>query len=361
MSPYWLSVLSIMAVVIQMLAEKWNPPAEVKASLEGQVVLITGANTGLGLEAAKKVAALSPDTLIITTRSQAKGEATKSRIQQWLATTERNLSTKILPLVLDMSSSSGVKAFAEQLNSNTKTLDAAILNAGVNHSRHQTSTEGFEETLQVNTVSTVFLATLLLPLLASTAESRKIPTHLTFISSRTATYDMVFPKSRSLLSSTAPIKTLSQPEQFLPGMMGGQAQYGRSKLMLEYAIRRMVHLPVVGDTHGAPLIIVNSVCPGVTKTDLGRNNDSWLAKILSKILFTFFAKSAEAGANSYLQALTQDANTMGQLLANGKAVEEWDALKTDEGRKFGDNVWRELQVAMRAWDNGVATTLQETI
>ncbi|KAK5091899.1 hypothetical protein LTR70_002996 [Exophiala xenobiotica] len=345
--------------LLRILAEKWRPPTEVGESFEGQVILVTGANTGLGLEAAKKVAALGPDKLIVTTRSQAKGESTKLQIEQWVTTAKCTQRTEIIPLVLDMGSSAGVKAFAEQLDTTTKKLDAAVLNAGMNQPQYRTSGEGFEETLQVNTVSTIFLATLLLPLLASTAASSNRQTRLTFVSSRNSTLGSSFPTARpSVLSSTTPLKTMSQPEHFPSGVAGGQIQYGRSKLMLEYAVRRMAQLPAVRDAQKSPLVIINSVCPGMTQTDLARNYEHWFARALAKILFTVLAQTAEAASNSYLQALTSGDECMGRLWSAGHFVEEWDALKSDEGRKLGNRVWEEMKVLMQGWDSSVAGVLE---
>lgn len=45
-----------------------------KADLTGQVVLVTGANTGLGYEAAKHFALMSPAKLILGCRSKERGE-----------------------------------------------------------------------------------------------------------------------------------------------------------------------------------------------------------------------------------------------------------------------------------------------
>ena len=45
------------------------------ADLSGKSVIVTGANTGLGLEAAKHFARMGPERLILACRSEAKGKA----------------------------------------------------------------------------------------------------------------------------------------------------------------------------------------------------------------------------------------------------------------------------------------------
>lgn len=46
----------------------------VTEDLSGRLVLITGANVGLGFEAAKHFASMNPERLIIACRSEAKGK-----------------------------------------------------------------------------------------------------------------------------------------------------------------------------------------------------------------------------------------------------------------------------------------------
>jgi retinol dehydrogenase 12 len=51
-------------------------PPVVTADLTGKTVVVTGANIGLGFEAAKHLARMGPKKLIIAVRSQEKGEDT---------------------------------------------------------------------------------------------------------------------------------------------------------------------------------------------------------------------------------------------------------------------------------------------
>ncbi|KAK3943683.1 hypothetical protein QBC46DRAFT_28136 [Diplogelasinospora grovesii] len=59
-----------------------HPPADPTVSFAGKTVLVTGANTGLGFEAAVKYAALGASKLILGVRSADKGEAARQRIVQ---------------------------------------------------------------------------------------------------------------------------------------------------------------------------------------------------------------------------------------------------------------------------------------
>lgn len=60
---------------LQFLRDQWARPVPlVTEDLTGKVVLITGANIGLGFEAAKHFASMNPERLIIACRSEAKGK-----------------------------------------------------------------------------------------------------------------------------------------------------------------------------------------------------------------------------------------------------------------------------------------------
>lgn len=328
--------------LLQILKEKWSPPKARTESFTGQTVLVTGTNTGLGLEAAKKIVALNATTLIFTTRSHSKADATKKVIEASRSTTSR-FHTRLVPLILDMSTAESVRDFVNQLKETTTELDAAILNAGLSVPDYRTTADGFEETIAVNTVNTILLADLLLPLLTTTARSKHVQTHMTVVSSRAAITPMSMPAVH-IIASAAPVQLSSEAANFPPGIMGGFVQYGRSKLYLEYALRRLVKSSSLYEKDGKPLVILNSVEPGMTKSDFGRNYDGWIPKLIQAIMFAIFAKSAAAGANAYLTALSQKEESMGQLWVNDQIEPEWTSLTSEDGKRLGENIWKELQI-----------------
>ena len=75
---------------------KWYPPAPPTVSFHGKTILVTGANTGLGFEAAKHFLAFDTAHLILAVRSLEKGYAAKERLQE--AFPDRKDVIDVLPL-----------------------------------------------------------------------------------------------------------------------------------------------------------------------------------------------------------------------------------------------------------------------
>ena len=340
-----------------MLDQKWNPPQPAKGLFTGRTIVLTGANTGLGLEAAKKLLGLHVGTLIITARTESKGQAAKEQIEQWLKTQLRDgdaPTTEIVPMVLSMNSFAEVQQFANKLKAQYPGgIDGAILNAGMLMAEYVKSDDGWEDTLQVNTLSSLLLGLLILPLLITTANSGKksdYKPHLTYVSSGTA-WTVQPEQMKSFTASETPLKDLSDEKSFPPGLTGGASQYARSKLTLEYAVRHVAASAATKNPDGTPKVIINTVCPGMCKSDLGRHigKGNIFIKLLSWVLFAIVARTAEDGANTYITGLEAADETHGEMWKNDRVFEVGPMLSTSEGKDLGEKMWGEIvQVMLQA-------------
>ena len=329
-----------MSGLIALLKSKWTKLHEEKASFEGKIVLVTGATGGLGLEAAKKIAVLRPSKLIITARTEKKGQIAKKEIEAYVQQQSRvngKPDTSIDVQELDMSDFEGVKSFVRRITAAESHLNAAILNAGVTQKGWQKSPNGFEQTIQVNTLSTVLLGQSLLPLLE--AGSSSTASHLTFVSSGTAT--RVSPETvRKHYGQQNVLSSISTEEAFL----GGMTLYALSKLLLEYSMRHLAE-----SASGPNKVIVNSCCPGMVKTDLGRQyyENNALLGFLVWLMLTLVGRPVETGARTYVTALTRPKDSQGKLWKNDEYFNGGEMIESEEGKKFGDQMWKEISQVVK--------------
>lgn len=145
-------------------------------AFKGQTILVTGATGGLGLAAAVHFVNLGASTVIITGRTAAKCQAAKTEIERQTGTSDKSV---VNLMVLDMSTFADVKKFADHVKE-ISTIDYVLLNAGMLPTSFRLGKEGFEESIEVNTLCTTLLALLLLPWIK---EAGKGNAHLGFVTS----------------------------------------------------------------------------------------------------------------------------------------------------------------------------------
>jgi retinol dehydrogenase 12 len=129
-------------------------PPIAPVDLSGQTMAVTGANTGLGLEAVKHFARMGPEHLVIVCRSRPKGEqaVAGSRSHDLVSETrthacaEVKAATGVTPelLLMDMSDFSAVSAFATAFQEKYDRLDILVCNAGVALPKYEATRDGWE-------------------------------------------------------------------------------------------------------------------------------------------------------------------------------------------------------------------------
>lgn len=132
----------------------------------GRIALITGANSGLGLETARALAARGA-TVILACRSEERAETAR----QELAAQARG-DLDILPL--DLADLRSVANAAATVARRCDHLDLLINNAGVMALPRQLSPDGYERQFATNHLGHFALTCALLPLLNATAGSRVV-------------------------------------------------------------------------------------------------------------------------------------------------------------------------------------------
>ena len=283
-----------MAALIRLIRTQLNPPTEPTVSFAGKTIVLTGATAGLGFEAAIKLLNLGVESLIIGSRSLQRGEATKTELEK-----RTNRKGVVQIWELEMNNFQSVKEFAKRVDG-LKQLDVALLNAGLWNREFNTSPEGWEETLQVNTLSTSLLALLLLPKLRA-CSSEETPTHLTVVSSQ----QFVRVQAKTLETDGSLLEHLNDAQRF-----SGPKQYGASKLLLEYVLKTAAGS--LRNDNGTVPVIVNTVSPGLCVSSLGRQYTRFYHRVAVWIMYKLFARTAEQGSRSLVSASYQGIESHGK-------------------------------------------------
>ncbi len=127
--------------------------ADLRVSMQGKVVLVTGANSGLGFSTARALAALGA-TVQLLCRDEARGQAALERIKTELPSADVHLSR------LDVSRLADVRRFIETFRG---PVDVLVNNAGVLPDTLTKTDEGHEVTFATNVLGPYALTEGLLP------------------------------------------------------------------------------------------------------------------------------------------------------------------------------------------------------
>jgi NAD(P)-dependent dehydrogenase (short-subunit alcohol dehydrogenase family) len=324
---------------------------------DGLTILVTGASGGLGLAAAKKLASQGASKLIVTARNEAKAQTLEKDLKAHFINGNIQLVPTVIALPLEMNDPRSINAFTRTLKTHTKHLDHAILNAGLIQATHAFAPTKFEMTIQINTISTSLLAFQLLPFLLSSPQVNNpdpaLRPHLTFVSSAMAWTANLNASPALSPKSSAPLTDLSQPDAFPPGATaGGPTQYGRSKLLLEHVIRRLVFLPSVTHSDGTAKVLLTSVCPHWVATELGREYEKgWLmAAVVALTKMT--SRTPDTACNIYISSLGKGEEVRGEMWKDDQVVgdDRLHNVKSPEGLEVGQRVWRQMKELCLNWD-----------
>lgn len=136
-------------------------------SMQGKVVVITGANTGIGFETAVGVAAQGATT-VLACRNQAKAQTAAREVVQ------RTWNDDVHTVSLDLADLASVRKAADEVLTRWDRLDVLVNNAGGTWSARQETAQGIEYTLGVNHVGHFALTLRLLDRLRAGEPSRVV-------------------------------------------------------------------------------------------------------------------------------------------------------------------------------------------
>ncbi|KDN20421.1 SDR family NAD(P)-dependent oxidoreductase [Amycolatopsis rifamycinica] len=240
---------------------------------DGRVAVITGANTGLGFETARRLAERGA-TVVLAVRDTGKGRLAAARIDGDVSVRE-----------LDLTSLESIRAAAAALRAAHPRIDLLINNAGVMYTPKQTTRDGFELQFGTNHLGHFALTGLLLDRLLPVPGSRVVTVSSTGHRINAAIHfdDLQWERSYSRI-----------------------AAYGQSKLanlMFTYELQRRLA------AHGTTVAV--AAHPGISDTELARNSPAVVRRLLTW-LAPVLTQPATAGALPTLRAATDPSVLGGQ-------------------------------------------------
>ncbi|KAK8086447.1 hypothetical protein PG994_001421 [Apiospora phragmitis] len=288
--------------------------------LQDHVAIITGANVGLGLDAARQLLARGLSHLVMGVRSQAKGDAAAATLRQGFP------SATVSIWIVDMESYSSVQAFAQRCDMELPRIDYVILNVGLIQTEFTTNeATGREVTLLVNFLSTVLLTVLLVPVLKGKKKTSGKPPVLSVVST-----DLVW-------SAEVPLHQPVLPPFQDPKAIGNMGKYARSKILLTLFVARLAAEYVSPDD-----VVVNLSNPGATKGTAFFRGGGVVVKAIMGVMQALIARTLEAGASNYIDAvLSYGAESHGGFVSDWAVKALPEIWYKPEGRELTDRIWEE--------------------
>lgn len=224
---------------------------------QNRIILVTGANSGIGREIAAALADRGA-LVVMACRSLQRGEKARAEL---LA---ENPARRLALLLLDLADLGSVRRFAADFAREYGRLDVLVNNAGVLARRRTLTKDGFELSFGVNYLGPFALTLLLLPLLERAPQGRVVMT--SSVAHKWSGID------RNDLNSE------KHYNRFLA--------YGRSKLCVLLFARELARRLAASGSR----VTVNAAHPGIVASNIvvSRENGSllWLAKLSRAVLLS---------------------------------------------------------------------------
>ena len=272
--------------------------------IRGKTVLLTGATSGIGLEASVTLARQGARVVMVG-RSEARTSAARADVAA------RSGSKEVSSLLADFSSQASVRALADAVRSRVDRIDVLVNNAGGVNKARQVTVDGIEATFAVNHLGYFLLTNLLLDLVVKSAPARVVT--VASVGHRHGTLDF-------------------DDLGFERGGYSILRAYNRSKLAnVLFAAELARRLAGTGVTS-------NSLHPGSVDTNIWSGAPLWAKPIILIALRPFFI-SAERGGERIVQLAASPAleGVTGKYFEDGKAVDPAPLA-------------RDTSLATRLWD-----------
>jgi NAD(P)-dependent dehydrogenase (short-subunit alcohol dehydrogenase family) len=265
-----------------------------ESDMTGKTVVVTGGNSGIGLETAVELGRMGA-RVIITARSQSRGEAAVATIAQRILGPGAIQGGSVELSVFDLGDLASVRRGTADLLSRCPRLDVLVNNAGLVLTERSQTVDGYESTFAINHLGPFLLTTMLVPRLLESAPARIV--NVSSTAHNTARRGMSFDDLQSKHGYS------------------GMRVYGESKLAnILFALELTRRYESQGLT-------ANSLHPGTVRTGYGADGDAkgFLALGI-RIAKPFFLSPARGARTSiYLASSPDVADVSGNYFVKCKA------------------------------------------
>lgn len=288
--------------------------------LQGYTALVTGANSGLGLETTRALAAKGAQ-VVMTCRNLEKGHVAQSSL-------EKSIPGASLELMqLDLSSLAGIRDFTERFQAQHSQLNLLFNNAGIMAIPYRKTPDGFEWQFGTNHLGHFALTGLLMPTLLATPKSRVITTS----SMAQAAGKIEFDNLNSECSYSR------------------WSAYGKSKLanaMFAFELQRRLKRA------GVETISV-AAHPGYAATNLQKNSVTEAAVVIERLMYALVpGQSAAMGALPQLYAAVEPSLSGGEFIGPDRLM---GAIGYPKKARAVKRAYDE-QIAAKLWEASVEMT-----
>jgi len=279
--------------------------------LRNSVVVITGANSGIGFETAKTIARLGA-TVVLACRSKERAEAAAKKIK------EESGNDNIIFIQLDLCSMQSIREFAKKFREHNLRLDVLVNNAGIFwipaiFGRQSTTLtkDGINMQFMSNCVGPWMLTNELLDELEASGG-----------------------RIVNVSSSVHFFKSLdtNDVEAKLRDHIVGYANSKLCELYTSYEMDRRLRAK-------KSKVTINSLHPGIVATEISSNDLGFaFLRILARFVIEFLAKTAEQGAATSIYAICSPdlEGVSGKYLSDCR-IKQSSAVSHDE--KLSRFVW----------------------
>lgn len=288
---------------LQFIENARLPQKTTDARMDGRLVVITGATSGVGYQAAKHLAQGGAN-LVLVCRDAAKAARVQVELQH-----EHAVSVDVV--IADFARLAQVRQAAETILARHSHIDVLVNNAGLHNTHRLLTEDGIEMVFCVNHLASFLLTRLLLGRLLESAPARIIQ-----VNSQGHRFDGL------------DLDDLNWEVRHYKGLQG----YGASK------VAQLLTVWEMAEELAGSGVTINAMHPGEVRTNIGMNNE-WLYRWYKRRLLWWVLKEPVISGNAiyYLAAAPEMSKVSGRFF--NQTIDEKPAAHALD-RELGKRVWR---------------------